>query len=131
MIVRDRGRNGLLEEERASGAPLPVLKPTVVLTNNRTGSVSEIFAAALQEYGLAYLIGANTNGCVGFTDVAELGDGSSMAVTTAVNIGPISGKALNGVGVAPDEMVARTQEDIANGRDPQLDAAIAHLSAAP
>jgi carboxyl-terminal processing protease len=75
VIVRDKARDGLLEEERATGNPLPELKPTVLLTNNRTGSVSEIFVAALREYGLAYVVGANTNGCVGFTDVADLGDG--------------------------------------------------------
>jgi carboxyl-terminal processing protease len=130
VIVRDKGRDGLLEEERASGNVLPEIKPTVLLTNNRTGSVSEIFVAALREYGLAYVVGANTNGCVGFTDVQGLGDGSSMAVTTHVNLGPVTGAPLNGIGVAPDESVGRTQDDIANNRDPQLDAAVAHLEAA-
>ncbi len=106
---------------------LPVIRPTVLLTNNRTGSVAEVFAAALQEYHAAYVVGGTTNGCVGFTDIAALGDGSSVAVTTHVNLGPVSNEPLNGVGVAPDEPVARTQADIANGVDPQLDAAIAHL----
>jgi carboxyl-terminal processing protease len=128
VIVRDKGRNGLMEEERASGNQFPGLKPTVVLTNNRTGSVSEIFVAALHEYGLAYVIGANTNGCVGYTDVQYFGDGSSLAVTTHVNLGPVTDRVLAGVGVAPDLAVARTADDIANARDPQLDAAIAHLS---
>jgi C-terminal processing protease CtpA/Prc len=49
-------------------------------------------------------------------------------VTTHVNQGPISLKELNGAGVTPDLAVARTEADIANLRDPQLDAAIAHLS---
>jgi len=130
VIVRDRGRGGVLEEERASGATLPVVRPTVLLTNNRTGSVAEVFAAALQEYHQAYVIGANTNGCVGYTDIQPLGDGSSLAVTTNTHLGPVTNNKLNGVGVAPDEPVARTQNDIANARDPQLDAAIAHLRAA-
>ena len=131
VVVRDRGRDGKLEEETAAGDALPVLRPTVLLVNNRTGSVAEIFAAALQEYGLAYVIGATTNGCVGFTDVAPLGDGSSLAVTTHVHLGPISGRPLNGAGVVPDHQVARTQDDIANGRDPQLDAAVALLTTPP
>jgi C-terminal processing protease CtpA/Prc len=50
-----------------------------------------------------------------------------MAVTTHVNLGPVTGNQLNGIGVAPDLAVARTSDDIASGRDPQLDAAIAHL----
>jgi carboxyl-terminal processing protease len=131
VIVRDRGRDGTLEEEPAKGDPLPALPPTVLLVNNRTGSVAEIFAAALQEYGATYVIGAVTNGCVGFTDVAPLGDGSSLAVATHVNLGPVSGRALNGQGVVPDEQVTRTLDDIANGRDPQLDAAVAHLTPPP
>ena len=131
VIVRDRGRDGQVEEESARGDALPVVRPSVLLTNNRTGSVAEVFAAALQEYHAAFIIGANTNGCVGFTDVAPLGDGSSLAVTTHVNLGPVSGRQLNGAGVAPDQAVVRTQDDITNGRDPQLDAAVALLSVSP
>lgn len=127
IIVRDRGRDGLLEEERASGKALAAVPPVVLLTNNRTGSVAEVFAASLQEYGIAYVIGATTNGCVGFTDLREFADGSALAVTTHINLGPVTGDVLNGVGVVPDLAVARTSDDIAAGRDPQLDAAIAHL----
>jgi len=128
VIVRDRGRGGKTDENRASGNVLPILRPTVLLVNNRTGSVAEMFAAALQEYGVAYVVGETTNGCAGFTDIQPLGDGSSLAVTTNVNVMPISGKPLHGVGVVPDEPVARTLMDIAAGSDPQLDAAVAHLS---
>jgi carboxyl-terminal processing protease len=128
FTVMARGRGGGVEDYRASGEALAVIRPIVLLTNNQTGSVAEVFAAALQEYGLAYVIGANTNGCVGYTDVQDFGDGTSLAVTTHVNLGPVFGTVLNGVGVAPDLAVARTSDDIANARDPQLDAAVAHLS---
>jgi carboxyl-terminal processing protease len=127
-VAKARGRDGQVEEFRADGNMLPSLRPTVLLTNNQTGSVAEVFTAALHEYGLAYVIGANTNGCVGYTDVRYFGDGSSLAVTTHVNLGPVTDRVLAGVGVAPDLAVARTADDIANARDPQLDAAIAHLS---
>ena len=127
-VAKARGRDGQVEEFDANGDVLPVVRPTVLLTNNQTGSVAEVFAAALHEYGLAYVIGANTNGCVGYTDVQYFGDGSSLAVTTHVNLGPVTDRVLAGVGVAPDLAVARTADDIANARDPQLDAAIAHLS---
>jgi carboxyl-terminal processing protease len=129
IVLRDSGRAGTTEDQRASGNTLPVIRPLVLLTNNRTGSVAEAFAAALQEYGVAYVVGEKSNGCVGFTDIQPLGDGSSIAVTTHVNLGPVTNKPLNGVGVIPDEPVARTQADIANARDPQLDAAVAHLQA--
>ena len=126
VLVKSRFRDRV-EEERATGATLPIVRPTVLLADSRTGSVAELFAAGLQEYGVAHVIGQTTNGCVGFTDIQPLGDGSSLAVTVAVNIGPVSGKELAGVGVIPDEPVARTQTDILNGRDPQLDAALRYL----
>jgi carboxyl-terminal processing protease len=127
VVVRDRGRGDKTEEWQATGAVLPLIRPIVLLTDNRTGSVAEAFVAALQEYGVAYVVGATSNGCVGFTDIQPLGDGSSLAVTTDVNLGPVTNKPLNGVGVVPDEPVARTSADIANGDDPQLAAAVAHL----
>lgn len=128
VVVKARGRDGVTEENRASGAALATLRPTVLLADNLTGSVAEVFVAALKEYGKAYVIGTTTNGCVGYTDVQDMGDGSSLAVTTHVNLGPVSNTVLNGVGVAPDQFVSRTQDDIANARDPQLDAAVARLS---
>lgn len=127
VIVRNRDRNGTLQEDRANGNALPAVPPVVLLTNNRTGSVSEMFAAALQEYGVAYVIGDTTNGCVGYTDLRKFADGSSLAVTTHLHLGPVTGKQLNGIGVVPDLAVSRTSDDIAAGRDPQLAAAIAHL----
>jgi carboxyl-terminal processing protease len=127
VVVRSRARGGALEEERATGDLLTTIRPTVLLTNNRTGSVSEIFAAALKEYEVARIVGTNTNGCVGYTDVRELGDGSSLAVTTHVHLGPISSRELNGVGVQPDLVIGRSENDIANARDPQLDAAVGLL----
>ena len=127
VIVRDRGRNGAIEEERATGDLLPLIRPIVILTNRNTGSVSEIFAAALQEYGVAQTVGAKTNGCVGYTDVRELGDGSSLAVTTHVHLGPVTNRELNGAGVQPDLVIGRSEYDIANLLDPQLDAAVARL----
>lgn len=127
VILRDHNRSGKVREDQASGDVLPLIRPTVLLTNSSTGSVAEAFAAALQEYHVAYVMGTKTNGCVGFTDVQPLGDGSSLAVTTDVNLGPVTDRPLNGVGVTPDEIIARTSADIANGLDPQLDAAITHL----
>lgn len=129
IIVKDRNRAGELNEYIADGTMLATVRPTVILANNRTGSVAEVFVAALKEHGVAYVVGGNTNGCVGYTNIQPLGDGSSLAVTTHHNIGPVTGEVLAGPGVAPDEIVTRTEDDIANLRDPQLDAAVAHLQA--
>jgi carboxyl-terminal processing protease len=130
VIVRDQNRAGEVTQYVADGDVLSEVKPTAILANNRTGSVAEVFVAALKENGVAYVIGQNTNGCAGYTNIQPLGDGSSLAVTTHHNIGPVSGAVLAGPGVAPDEIVERTEDDIASLRDPQLDAAVAHLQAA-
>lgn len=127
VVARDRNRAGEVHEDVATGDALAVVRPTVVLANNRTGSVAEVFVAALQEHGVAHVIGSKTNGCVGYTDIQPLGDGSSLAVTTHVNLGPVSGTVLHGVGVIPDQEVPRTAEDIAAARDPQLEAALAYF----
>jgi C-terminal processing protease CtpA/Prc len=129
VLVKDQNRAAELNQFVADGNVLAAVRPTVILTNNRTGSVAEVFVAALKEHGIAYVVGGNTNGCAGYTNIQPLGDGSSLAVTTHHNIGPVTGAVLAGPGVAPDELVGRTEDDIANLRDPQLDAAIAHLQA--
>ncbi|HWQ28783.1 MAG TPA: S41 family peptidase, partial [Dehalococcoidia bacterium] len=124
-LVRVNYREGG-ETWNADGSALPFRKPMALLVNGLTGSVSEAIAAALDEYDVAYLIGEPTFGCAGFTVETPLGDGSTLAVTSGVNVGPVSGRSLEG-GVQPDEYVARTFDDLAAGRDPQLDRALAYL----
>lgn len=124
-VVRVSYREGG-ETWNADGSVLPFRKPMVLLVNGLTGSVSEAIAAALDEYDVAYLIGEPTFGCAGFTVETPLGDGTTLAVTSGVNVGPVSGASLEG-GVQPDEYVARTFDDLAAGRDPQLDRALAYL----
>jgi carboxyl-terminal processing protease len=92
----------------------------VVLTGTRTASASEIFAAALKEAGRARIVGERTCGCVlairarhplpdgGLLDVSE------MDYRTAHDL------RLEGVGVAPDEIVSPTRADITRGRDAAL-----------
>src|SRR5207237_3702434 len=81
VVVRDRGRGDKTDEWRATGAVLPLIRPIVLLTDNRTGSVAEAFAAALQEYGVAYVVGATSNGCGGVTDAQPPGEGASVSLT--------------------------------------------------
>jgi C-terminal processing protease CtpA/Prc len=74
------------------------------------------------------VIGTKTAGAVGSTARFELGDGSELSITVAVYTSA-KGAMLNGIGVSPDITVERTNDDIAAGRDPQLDAAIANANA--
>ncbi len=102
--------------------------PVTVLVDDSSGSASEIAALAFEESGAATVIGTKTAGAVGSTSRFELGDGSELSITVAVYISA-NGAMLNGIGVSPDITVEQTNEDIAAGRDPQLDAAIANVNA--
>ncbi len=129
--IRQKLRNGSIEDDPANGAVLPKLKPIIVLVDDGSASMSEMFALALQEHHIAKLVGSKTAGCIGGTYSADNGDGSGLAVSFATMLGPVTGTALNGIGITPDEVVERTAEDLAAGRDPQLQAAIAELKPTP
>src|SRR5205823_3190238 len=128
VAVRARRRDGVIEEDPATGYVLPHLKPLDVLVDDGSASSSEIFALALQEHHAARLVGAKTYGCIGGTFIDDIGDGSALAVTFETMLGPVTSAELNGVGITPDVIAPRTVDDLAAGRDPQLDAAIADLN---
>src|SRR5919202_1886526 len=100
--------------------------PLVVLVNEATASMAEIFAAALQEHGAATVVGATTAGDVARAQMHPLPDGSALMVTEMEVRAP-SGKVLNKVGVAPDEVVAVDPAAALPGVDPVLDRAVSLL----
>lgn len=102
--------------------------PVTVLVDDGSGSASEIAALAFEENGAATVIGTQTAGAVGSTARTELGDGTLLSITIAIYVSA-KGATLNGIGISPDITVARTDDDIIAGRDPQLDAAIANANA--
>jgi carboxyl-terminal processing protease len=111
-------------EARAHHAGLPL----VLLVDDRTASMGEIFAAALHEHGVASLVGTRTAGNVARGDLFPLGDGSALNVTTS-DILSSAGAPLNKVGVEPDDLVEGNRATSADGRDPPLERALALLGA--
>jgi carboxyl-terminal processing protease len=76
----------------------------VVIVNEDSYSAAEFFAAALQEYGKAQIIGTQTFG-KGYSQIGiEVGDGSLINLSTNEYFTP-QGKSLIGVGVVPDHVV--------------------------
>lgn len=102
--------------------------PVVVLVDDGSGSASEIAALAFREFDRGTLVGTKTAGAVGSTQRTELGDGSLLSITVAVYISA-KGASLNAIGITPDIVVDRTNDDVLAGRDPQLDAAIGRANA--
>jgi carboxyl-terminal processing protease len=102
--------------------------PLVVLVSDSTASAAEAFSAAVKQYGVAKVVGSQTAGCVGIGSRYGLQDGSAVAVTTRKLSGP-KGEELNRVGLAPDEAVEVSREDLASGKDPVLERAVKLLGA--
>ena len=95
----------------------------VILINQGSASASEILAGALQEYGIATLIGEPTFGKGSVQEVIKITDDTSLKVTVARWLTP-QGRSISDGGLTPDVVVPLTSEDIVAKRDPQLDKAI-------
>jgi carboxyl-terminal processing protease len=84
----------------AVGDPIPTL-PTVVLINRDTASAAEILTAALQEHGVATVVGTRSFGKGVFQQVIELSNGGALDLTVGEYFTP-DGTSLAGRGVRPD-----------------------------
>ena len=101
--------------------------PTVILVNKGSASASEILAGALQDYGLATLVGEPTFGKGSVQDLLDLSNGSKIKITVAKWLTPKE-RVIENTGIAPDVFVELTGEDFNNDKDPQLDKAIEILN---
>ena len=108
--------------------------PMAVLVNGDSYSAAEFFAAALQEYEAAVVVGEPTVGKGYYQQTIPLGDGSAVALSTGKYFTP-KGNSLADKGVIPTVRVDVDEETAAAiyygtlsaGEDPQLQAAIKAL----
>lgn len=108
--------------------------PMAVIVNGSSYSAAEFFAAALQEYGAAVVVGENTTGKGYFQSTYRLSDGSAVALSIGKYFTP-KGVSLADVGVTPDVRSLVDEETagaIYNGtlapdKDPQIQAAVRAL----
>ena len=108
--------------------------PMAVLVNGNTYSAAEFFAAALQEYEAAVVVGEPTVGKGYYQQTIPLGDGSAVALSTGKYFTP-KGNSLAGKGITPTVRVDVDEETAAAiyygtskpAEDPQLQAAIKAL----
>lgn len=95
----------------------------VILTDERTASVSELITNALQTSGRATVIGEQTCGCVlGFVDYKELKGGGDLSLSE-FGFMTADEKRLEGAGVVPDKIVPPTVEALRGGSDAVLEEA--------
>jgi carboxyl-terminal processing protease len=104
-------RNGEREYYDATDGALNI--PLVILLNENSASSSEILSGALQDYGLATIVGTQSYGKGIVQFVLPIGnDGSGMQLTTALYYTP-NGRSIHKIGITPDVKVSMPQGDTA------------------
>ncbi len=132
VIVReDFGENKDSEVYRSQGLDIfnDNLK-MVILVDRGSASASEILAGALQEYGIAKVIGGKTFGKGSVQELLRITNDTSLKVTVAQWLTP-NGVSISDGGITPDYEVGRTREDFEANRDPQKEKAIEVLLSWP
>lgn len=125
-IVSIRDRDGVQEKYTCDGTNA-FDKPLAVLVNQYSASASEIFSGAIQDYGIGKIVGTTTYGKGVVQDILDLGDGTSMKLTTAEYFLP-SGRSINQKGITPDVEVEVEYDEENPEYDNQLEKALEVVS---
>jgi len=96
-LTDNRGKRELV----SSSLIIPPFEKMVVLTDGRTASAAELIAAALQDAGIATVVGEKTYGKGVIQTLFPLTTGGLFLLTTNEYLRR-SGEKMNGVGVTPD-----------------------------
>ena len=83
--------------------------PMAVLVNSGSYSAAEFFAAAMQEYDAAVVVGEQTSGKGYFQTTIRLNDGSAVALSVGKYYTP-KGISLAEVGITPDRWIEADEE---------------------
>ena len=102
----------------------------LILVDGGSASASEILAGALQENGVAKLVGSKTFGKGSVQELIPITTDSSLKVTIARWLTP-NGHNLSHDGLDPDYPVTVSDKDAAAGKDPVMDKAVELLNLKP
>lgn len=119
LIFRSKGYN-------AFGSNLQM----VILVDAGSASASEILAGALQEQGVAKLVGDKTFGKGSVQELVPITSDTSLKVTVANWLTPKNHN-LSHDGLNPDYKVTVTEDQVKAGQDPQMQKALDILSTMP
>ena len=130
MIVYTEDKNGKRKEYTSDGEH-QFTKPLAVLVNGNSASASEIFAGAVQDYGIGTIVGTTTFGKGIVQKIFYLSDGTGLKLTVAKYYTP-KGHDIHKKGIRPDvevelNEVLQNQSSISHEEDNQLQKAISVL----
>ena len=130
MIVYTEDKNGK-RTEYTSDEEHQFTKPLAVLVNGNSASASEIFAGAVQDYGIGTIVGTTTFGKGIVQKIFYLSDGTGLKLTVAKYYTP-KGHDIHKKGIRPDvevelDEVLQNQSSISHEEDNQLQKAISVL----
>ncbi|MBI5222534.1 MAG: S41 family peptidase, partial [Candidatus Magasanikbacteria bacterium] len=108
-IVTEKFSAGMENDHAAIGTHRLVGMPTVVLVDEGSASGSEIVAGALQDYGVAKVIGMKTYGKGSVQDFEAFLDGSALKLTVALWYTP-KGRQIDKEGITPDVVLEKMVE---------------------
>ena len=95
----------------------------VILIDQGSASASEIVAGALQDHGIAKIVGVSSFGKGSVQELIEITDDTSLKVTIAQWLTP-EGTSISDGGLVPDYEIEVTKEDIESNKDPQIQKAV-------
>ena len=130
LIVYTEDKNGK-RTEYTSDEEHQFTKPLAVLVNGNSASASEIFAGAIQDYGIGTIVGTTTFGKGIVQKIFYLSDGTGLKLTMAKYYTP-KGHDIHKKGIQPDVEVEldedlQNQSSISHEEDNQLKKAISVL----
>ncbi len=99
----------------------------VILVDKGSASASEILAGAMQDYGIAKLVGEQSYGKGSVQEVVNITPDTILKITIAKWLTP-KGTSISEKGLTPDYKVEMTQKDIDAKKDPQMDKAVELLT---
>ena len=109
LIVYTQDKDGNKTEYKGSNKN-ELTVPLAVLVDGNSASASEIFAGAVQDYGIGKIIGTQTFGKGIVQTIRPMTDGSAIKYTIAKYFTP-KGQDIHGNGVTPDIVIEYEPSD--------------------
>lgn len=127
VVVKEKSKSGEVKDYTVTQSAKLAGIPVVVLINNGSASASEILAGAIVDRSVGITLGEKSFGKGSVQSIEELSGGGALKVTIAKWITP-NGQEIDGVGLKPTIEIKRSESDITNNIDPQMDAALLEIT---